>query len=179
MSSHHHRGQPRDVYSLRKGETMRVEEIMNAPVFTCAPESSLEAVARQMQNDDCGVLLVVDEKGKIVGIITDRDLSRALGREGRQAAQLRVSDAMTREVFTCRVSDEIDGALEAMGLKQVRRLPVLSETGALRGILSMDDVVIRAEKDAPADGISYDDVVGTYRNLCSRRLISRHARLAG
>lgn len=158
---------------------MRVEKIMNAPVFTCAPESSLEAVARQMQEDDCGVLPVVDEKGNLVGIITDRDLSRALGREGRQAAHLRVSEAMTREVFTCRVSDDIDSALETMGRKQVRRLPVLNDTGALRGILSMDDVVIRAEKDAPADGISYDDVVGSYRNLCSHRLLSRHARLAG
>ena len=155
---------------------MKVRDVMNKPVFTCAPGLRLKELARMMIEDDSGVIPVAETGGKLVGIITDRDVVRAFARVGGIAATMRVDDAMTTDVLTCRDSEEIEAALEVMGSRQVRRLPVVNEAEKLCGILSMDDVILRASDSA--DEIPYDVVVGTLRNLCSHRLISRHTLVA-
>ena len=128
---------------------MRVEKIMNTPVFTCAPESSLEAVARQMEKDDCGVLPVVDEKGKLVGIITDRDLVLRVLAEGRDPSTTRIEAVMTREVVCCDPENRVADAVVAMTERKVRRIPVVASDGRLVGVVTLGKL---AETDHEAAG---------------------------
>ena len=85
--------------------------------------------------------------GKLVGLITDRDIVvRALA-EGRDARAVRAEEAMTTELHTVRPNDRVIEAIRKMGDRQVRRLPVVDREGNLRGIISMADIALETEAD--------------------------------
>ncbi|HEX2339514.1 MAG TPA: CBS domain-containing protein [Vicinamibacterales bacterium] len=129
---------------------MKVKDIMTREVETCLEITSLPKVATEMLDAGCGAVPVVTPAGAVVGIITDRDISMALVRTGRKPANVAAREAMTRTVYSCGPDDDIKKALATMQAHHVRRLPVLSETGRLLGILSLDDIIVRAlAPDAP------------------------------
>jgi CBS domain-containing protein len=152
---------------------MRVRDVMCQPVSTCSEEMSLASAARIMGENDCGVLPVVRD-GRVVGVVTDRDVCLAVGRMRRSPDETPVREVMTRNVATCATTDEIHTALAVMSSKQVRRLPVTDEKGVLKGVLSMDDIVLRAEENDPSrqpPAVSCRSVVAVMRNIYgSRRL---------
>ena len=145
---------------------MKVADIMTRRVETCAPETSLTEAARRMSDAWCGVLPVVDAGGKVVGIVTDRDISMALTTTARKPINVRAREAMSLAVHTCRAGDDVQSALRTMQEFRVRRLPVIATDGRLEGILSIDDVILRAlAPDAPTP----DDVVQSLREILTRR----------
>jgi CBS domain-containing protein len=93
-----------------------------------------------MWNRDLGFLVVVDDAGKPVGVITDRDAAMAACTRGVRMDDLAVETVMTRQVWPCRAQDSIEGALKVMAGKLVRRLPVVAEDGKLVGIITLGDV---------------------------------------
>lgn len=99
---------------------------------------------------NCKILPVVDDKGEVVGVITDRDICIAAGCRRRDPATILVSEAMTTQVHSCSPEVDLCEALQLMQQKQVRRLPVIDLAGKLCGILSMDDVVLKIRPDAKA-----------------------------
>jgi CBS domain-containing protein len=127
---------------------MRVEKIMSHQVTTCGPHDSLEHAASLMWNSDCGSLPVVAANGshEVRGIITDRDICMAALFQGKPLRDLRVEDAMAKNVITCRASDKIGDAARIMEQEQIRRLPVLDNDGGLMGIISMADIVREAAR---------------------------------
>jgi CBS domain-containing protein len=125
---------------------MKVQELMTIDVQCCEPGDDLAQVAQIMWDQDCGVVPVVEAFGRVAGVITDRDLCMAAWSRGAALAALRVADTMSREVSGCSPLDEIEAALSTMRRVGVRRLPVLDERGALVGILSLNDVVVEAER---------------------------------
>jgi CBS domain-containing protein len=103
-----------------------------------------------MLDAGCGAVPVVTPLGAVVGIITDRDISMALVTTGRKPGNVAAREAMSRFVHSCGPDDDVKKALYTMQTYRVRRLPVLSETGKLLGILSLDDIIVRAlAPDAP------------------------------
>jgi CBS domain-containing protein len=141
---------------------------MSKSVVSCQPGTNLAAAASLMWGNDCGILPVVDSKGRVIGVITDRDISIAVGTRDRPAAQILVSEVATRRSFTCKAKDDVRTALKTMRSKKVRRLPVVNGDGGLEGVLSLDDLVLHARN---RDGttrpeISYEDVVNTFRTIC-------------
>jgi len=122
---------------------MRVEKIMSHHVTTCGPHDSLEHAASLMWSSDCGTLPVLTGDGArlVSGIITDRDICMAALFQGKPLHELRVEDAMAKQVLTCKASDLLEDAQRLMEKEQVRRLPVLDNDGGLIGILSMADIV--------------------------------------
>jgi CBS domain-containing protein len=152
---------------------MRVQDAMCQPVSSCSEEMSLAAAARIMGENDCGILPVVKE-GRVVGVVTDRDVCLAIGRTRRSPDETPVREIMTPKVATCATTDEIHSALAVMSARQVRRLPVLDAKGTLKGVLSMDDIVLRAEEADPSrqpPAVSCRSVVAAMRNIYgSRRL---------
>ncbi|MCI0659553.1 MAG: CBS domain-containing protein [Acidobacteria bacterium] len=137
----------------------------------CRPETNLAAVATIMWDGDCGVMPVVNEEGKVVGMITDRDISIALATKGRLASEIPVSEVITGKAYSCELDEDIKSALKTMRHERVRRLPVINDDGRLQGILCMNDVILRAEeargKHVPE--ISYEDVMSTMKALCEHR----------
>ncbi len=142
---------------------MRVEDIMTKEVSSCSPGTNAAAAAEIMWNKDCGSVPIIEDGGRIVGIVTDRDLFIALGTRNQRAADLPVSEIMNHEVLICSPEDDLRVALKTMAQERVHRLPVVDQDGALQGILSIDDVVSRAE----SDGLS-KEVLRTMKALCER-----------
>ena len=120
---------------------MKIEDVMTRNVRTCRPESNLAEVVKDMWEADCGVLPVVGADGRVVGMITDRDICVALATQGRTADRIAVREVAHRpHVCTCLASDATTTALQTMRENQVHRLPVVDDEGHLQGIVSLNDI---------------------------------------
>lgn len=126
---------------------MRVEQLMSKDVSSCDAEDLLNEAAAIMWERDCGGVPVVarSSEGRVVAMITDRDVCMAAYTTGRPLAALRVCDAMSRELHTCKPGDTVADAEAIMRQSQVRRLPVVDDAGNLAGILSIADLARVAE----------------------------------
>lgn len=151
---------------------MKVKEIMTTNTMTCTPANNLADAAGLMWDNDCGILPVVTEGGKVAGLVTDRDICMAAATKGRSLLNIAVEDVISEKVFACKPEDDIHIALNTMRENKVRRLPVVAADGKLEGILSMNDVVLNAEETSAkkAPELSYSDVVNTYKSICQHRL---------
>jgi CBS domain-containing protein len=120
---------------------MQVREVMTPGVLCVAPDDTLQEAARKMKNFDVGPLPVCDG-GRLVGMLTDRDIvvrSVAAGCDPRAA---RVRDAMTPEVLFCYDDQDVGEAARRMEDNRVRRLVVLGRDKRLVGIVSLGDLAV-------------------------------------
>jgi signal-transduction protein with cAMP-binding, CBS, and nucleotidyltransferase domain len=101
-------------------------------------------------------------------MITDRDIAIAVSTRGLLASQIQVNEVISGNVYDVSPNDEIKSALDTMRRAKVRRVPVVSQSGVLEGILSMNDIVLKAEdaKAARTPPISYQDVARAYQAIC-------------
>lgn len=119
---------------------MKVRDIMVETPKFCRPDTNLAAVAEIMSVANCGLLPVVDEEGKVVGIITDRDICMTLAARNQRPSDVRAREAMSSRVYACALDDDLKTALELMEKGRVRRLPVIGRDGSLVGMVSLGDV---------------------------------------
>jgi CBS domain-containing protein len=151
---------------------MKVHEIMTAPALTCTPETSLATAARRMRDEDCGTLAVVDAHGRLAGIITDRDICLTLAGSHRSALNIGVHEAMTTAVVAAAPEEDVHTALASMRMHRVRRLPVCDAGGHLRGLLSLDDIVVRGIEQG---GIGSGELVSALRAIYTRMPVLANA----
>jgi CBS domain-containing protein len=123
-----------------KEPNMKVSEVMTAQVATATPRTTIAEVARTMAKIETGAVPVVDD-GKVVGLITDRDIVVRVIAEGL-GLDTPVSEVMTTGVESCSEEDNVADAAAKMGSKQIRRLVVTGENGRLSGILSLGDIAL-------------------------------------
>jgi CBS domain-containing protein len=165
-----------------RGDAMKVQDVMTEDVQSCRPETNLAAAAAMMWENDCGVLPIVADSGKAIGMITDRDIAIALGTRNKQAAEIPVREVISGQLFAATPDEDIHTALKLMRKEKVHRLPVLDAEGKLEGILSLNDVALHAMhpngKTTPA--LSYEDVVSTLKAVCEHRhpIVKKHYRTA-
>jgi CBS domain-containing protein len=126
-------------------EPTKARDVMTREVVSCRPADSLNRAAQLMWDGDCGALPVIDHAGKLLGMLTDRDICMAAYTRGRPLTELSVSAAMSTSVFSCRPEDTLRSVMDAMATRQVRRIPVLDEGGLLVGIVSLADVARLAQ----------------------------------
>lgn len=132
---------------------MRVLDIMTRDVRTCTPQTSLPQIAMLMWEGCCGVIPVIDARGHVAGVVTDRDICLAIAGSTRRPVNIVAHELMKHAVHACAPEDDLRTALDAMRRFKVRRLPVVAADGRLAGILSIDDVVLRAlDPEAPTSG---------------------------
>ena len=151
---------------------MKVKEIMTSNAKVCTPTDTLAEAARLMWDNDCGILPVVKDGGKVVGLITDRDICMAAAINNRNLSNIAVEDVISGKVYAANPDDDVRVALKTMQERKIRRLPVVAADGTLDGILSLNDVVLRAQeaKDKKAPDLAYADVVKTYKAICAHPL---------
>ena len=125
---------------------LRCADIMTKDVTICSPQTVIRDVADKLDEDSVGSLPVV-ENGRLVGIITDRDIVCRVLAEGRDSRTTFASDAMSEDVITCTPGESVIEAIHKMGEHQIRRIPVCDTNGRLRGIIAMADVALEAEND--------------------------------
>ena len=111
-----------------------------ATVFTIEPTDSLANAAKSLTNHGIGALVVTDAEGHTVGIISERDIVRALGEKESAAFETPVAEIMTRKVVFCSRHDKLVDLMQRMTEGKFRHLPVI-EDGRLIGIVSIGDVV--------------------------------------
>jgi CBS domain-containing protein len=141
---------------------MKVRDIMTQPPETCRLYTDLAVASRRMRETGCGTLAVLDAKGQLAGILTDRDLAIAVGDTRREASRVAVDKAMTHHVQTCRPDDDLHVALERMSSARVRRLPVVAPDGEVHGLLSIDDIILWGLNQ---EGVSTNELVDALRSI--------------
>jgi CBS domain-containing protein len=142
---------------------MKVKDIMTTEPLCCAQEANLGTAAELMLRGDCGILPVLAD-GRIVGVVTDRDLFIALATRDARASELTVADVAQTPVFTCSPDADVSEVLETMKKQSVRRIPVEGLGGTVIGMVSMNDIVraIGPRKVREAQ------VVNTLQSICAR-----------
>lgn len=150
---------------------MRVRDIMSGDVKSCRLDDNLAQVATVMWNNDCGIVPVINNAETPIGVITDRDICIAVATKQRLASEIPSTDAITGDVYACGLDDPITTALEIMKERKVRRLLIVDENGTLRGILSLNDIVLHCEpgKGKEVQGFSYHDVIKALQAICEHR----------
>jgi CBS domain-containing protein len=119
---------------------MQIQQLMGQPAITCRNDDNLTTAARLMWDHDCGAIPVVDEGGRLAGIVTDRDVCMAAYTTGRDLGSIPVSHAMAKNVATAYPSDTVESAEYLMRKRQVHRIPVVDDGGYLLGMLSLSDI---------------------------------------
>jgi CBS domain-containing protein len=111
-------------------------------VVTLGPSSTLAGAVGLLAEKRIGAAVVTDEAGRILGILSERDIVRAIGQSGAAALGMEVREAMTAKVTTCRETHTVNHVMEVMTRGRFRHLPV-EKNGRLDGIVSIGDVVKR------------------------------------
>ena len=109
-------------------------------VYTVTPGTSIAQLSQQLSTRRIGSVLVLDGEGSVAGIVSERDLVRALASHGAKAMELEARQVMTRDVVTCDPDDSIDQVMQTMTSGRFRHLPVVRH-GELLGLVSIGDVV--------------------------------------
>ena len=111
-----------------------------AVVHTLTADATLEQAAKELNLRKVGALVVVNERGALLGVLSERDIVREVSKRGAACLADRVHAAMSRDVITARPDETIDDGLARMTDRRIRHLPVLEE-GRLAGIVSIGDLV--------------------------------------
>lgn len=150
---------------------MKIKDLMTREPATCSPTTNLASAAKLMLDADCGILPVVDDEAKLVGVVTDRDMYIALATRNKLASQVTVGDVARTKVFTCGPDDDVETVLATMRQHRVRRLPVEGFGGTVAGIVSMNDIVLAAGARQP---VRNEAVVDTLQAICAHHLPVPH-----
>ena len=145
---------------------MLVSEMMTREVQTCNAGDSLNTAAEMMWRTDCGCLPVVDDDGKTIAMITDRDICMAAYTQGRQLVAMSVASAASNNIVTVRGDESVAAAEALMRKHQIRRIPVVDANGRPTGIVSMNDLARHGEhaqhgKHAKHDGLDAEMILHT------------------
>jgi CBS domain-containing protein len=122
-------------------------KLKGSGVFTTAKDKSLLDIARLLTQHGIGCIVIVGDDDKIVGIMSERDLMRAMGEAGPEVLKAPVSDFMTKTVITAGKDDTIDKLMSEMTIHRFRYMPVV-ERGRLVGLVSIGDLVAIHVADA-------------------------------
>lgn len=125
---------------------MRVSKIMQPRPSVVGPRTSVRAAAALMADRDIGLLPVVED-GRVIGVVSDRDLALRLLPDALSVPDRPVSQVMTRSVCMCRADLNVVEAARIMGDRQIRRLLVQDAAGRLAGILSLGDIARDASEE--------------------------------
>jgi CBS domain-containing protein len=122
-------------------------DLMSRNPVSCLASDVVGSVAQVMKQDDVGLLPVVDDQQakRVIGVVTDRDLVLNVLAEGRRPDITAIGDVMTAKPVTCRADEALDTALSTMAQHQIRRIPIIDESGALVGIIALADVALHVD----------------------------------
>ena len=144
---------------------MKIRDLMTRDVVTCTTETDLARVAQLMWDADCGTVPVVDPSGHVQGMVTDRDVCIGVATRQRPAGHIAVREVMSSPAHGCAPDDDVTTALETMRSHAVRRLPVIDNDGHIRGIVSMNDILLHAG----GNGLSQPAILDTFKAICAHR----------
>lgn len=146
---------------MKGGKVMKVKDCMCHEVCSVTPETSVNQVAKLMNEKHVGCIPVCDDNNCICGIVTDRDILLRVVACDKDTNECKVSDVMTCNVCTCTEDEEMTNAESKMAQNQIRRLPVCDQNNKVIGILTLGDL---AQNDRE---IGKQQVCTTIEEICN------------
>ncbi len=155
---------------------LRVRDIMTRDLAVAYRDTILRDVATMMRDEDTGIIPVIDfpsegngrsttnerrlnggyGHGKLIGLITDRDIVMRAVADGKDCATTRAEEVMSNDLHSARPHERVVEVIRKMGDKQVRRIPVVNENGKLLGMVSMGDIAVETQADTELAGALED-----------------------
>ncbi|HYO97492.1 MAG TPA: CBS domain-containing protein [Polyangiaceae bacterium] len=152
---------------------MKIVEIMTRDVRTCSPGDTLATAAQIMWENDCGAVPVVDSEGRVLGMVTDRDLAMAAQLQGVALRDSRVASAMARDIKTCSPQDTPATVQAMMQQHKIRRVPVVDgENKKLVGIVTLGDLAyaMSSQQTLGGDGMTWTAIAHTLSAVSAPRV---------
>jgi CBS domain-containing protein len=146
---------------------MKVSNLMTRDVITCRATDTLDFAAQQMWTYDVGSLPILDDRGRVVGVLTDRDALMAAFTRGEPLHAISVGSTMSADPCTCSPDDELSTVEAQMRHRQIRRVPVVDDDRHPVGILSVNDLARGSQRRAEVNAA---EVVATLAAVCAPRL---------
>ena len=140
---------------------IRASDVMTEDVVWVRPDESIQRAAQIMRECDCGALPVLGRGGRVIGMITDRDIVVRLIATGAETRNALVEDCMTDDVIACHENDSLVECMRVMSREQIRRLPIIDNRGRLSGIVSQADLARHTGDDQriPGERRAFADVL--------------------
>ena len=129
-------------------DNMLCRDVMNRPVETVRSSETVQAAAQRMRDSNVGFLAVCDDAGRMVGVVTDRDITVRLCAAGGLPAETPISEVMTADVVRCATTDDLRMAERLMIRDRKSRIVITDDRDRLAGVISLSDVASRAPADA-------------------------------
>jgi len=126
-------------------------DIMTPDPACCSPNTTLDQLAKMMVQNDCGEIPIVDVANRPIGVVTDRDIVCRAVAEGKNPVAYPAENIMTTSIITAPATATVDQVVTLMGERQIRRLPVVDDEGALIGIIAQADIAVEAPEEQAAD----------------------------
>lgn len=132
---------------------MKVKDLMSKKPAYSTPEDNLNKVAKQMAENNVGMIPIVDNKDNmtIVGVVTDRDIAVRCVAVGRNPAEMRAAEVMSKPVVTVREEDSAEDVARMMEKNMIRRIPVVDAQGKICGIVAQADIALKTSDKTTAD----------------------------
>ncbi len=145
---------------------MIIGDAMTRDPKCCSIDERANAAAQVFWEQDCGCVPLVDQEGHLAGVVTDRDLCMAAHFRDAKLSELRLGDICQRSVRCCSPEQSLQEAEALMQEAQVRRIPIVDASYRVVGLLSLNDIAVARDQQAP---IQADEVANTLGAICSHR----------
>lgn len=129
---------------------IKVNDVMTLDPAACRVNASVMEVARMMLDNDCGQIPVIDEQGRPIGVLTDRDIAVRVVANGRDG-NTRAADAMTTPCKTVAQDSSLKDCICLMEAEKIRRVPVVDTEGKLVGMVAQADIALTGKNAATAE----------------------------
>ncbi len=131
---------------------MKVRDVMTEKPAFATPDTDLQKVARQMVDHNVGLIPIIDNKDtmKVVGVVSDRDITVRCVAEGQNPLEMKARDVMSKPVVVVAEEDDLQSAVRLMEKYQVRRIPVVDEQDRVCGIVAQADIALKASEETTA-----------------------------
>lgn len=136
----------------------KIADVMHRGVASCRPDTTLDEAARLMRDNNCGAVPVVDDNRRLVGIITDRDITLSALENRTSLGDILVQSAMSTHVAVVHENDDVQEAERQMSRHQVRRVPVVDDGGRVVGMVALADLALHADKSNVRNDLNRDAV---------------------
>ncbi|HEY5923301.1 MAG TPA: CBS domain-containing protein [Kofleriaceae bacterium] len=154
---------------------MRAQDLMTSPAISCHVNDPLKVAAARMWDADIGVVAVVNDDGKLTGMITDRDICMAAYTQGQALDAMLVNSAMAKHVVSARPDTNLSEIEQLMAKHQVRRIPIVDDAGEPIGIVSMNDLAIESVQPDTAMKHAPSKLAHTLAAICQPHAQSHKA----
>jgi CBS domain-containing protein len=125
---------------MKLGELMNQKDFKHRALVTVKPKETISSTIQKLAEHDYGSLPVCNDKGELVGIITERDIVRKCFTSGTDCSRFKVQDVMSRKVVIGSAEDDLDYAINVMKSERIRHLPIVDDRQVI-GMISMRDLL--------------------------------------